>query len=94
VGFPREELCGLKGQIRRSCSSVPANIAHGCGRDTDADFARFLQISAVSANELEYQLLLAKDLGMLEGSKHAAFDPEVNDVKRMLATLTKKLRSN
>ena len=92
VGFPRDELYGLRSQIRRSCSSVPANIAEGCGRDTDADFARFLQISAGSANELEYHLLLARDLGLLEGSKHATLDAEVNDVKRMLATLTRKLR--
>jgi four helix bundle protein len=93
VGFPGEELYVLTGEIRRSCSSVPANIAEGCGRDTDADFARFLQISAGSANELEYHLLLARDLGLLEGSKHAALDAEVNDVKRMLATLTRRLRS-
>lgn len=93
VGFPREELYGLTGQIRSSCTSVPANIAEGCGRDTDADFARFLQISAGSANELEYHLLLARDLGLLESPKHAALDAEVNDVKRMLATLTRRLKS-
>ena len=94
AGFPGDELYGLRSQIRRSCTSVPANIAEGCGRDTDADFARFLQISAGSAIELEYQLLLARDLGLLEGAKHAALDAEVNDVKRMLATLTRRLRGS
>ena len=93
TGFPNEELYGLTSQIRRSCSSVPANIAEGCGRDTDTDFARFVQISAGSANELEYHLLLARDLGLLERSKHATLDTEVNVIKRMLATLTRKLRS-
>lgn len=94
VRFPKEELYGLTSQIRRASSSVPANIAEGCGRDTDADFARFLQISAGSACELEYHLLLARDLGLMEKSRHAKLDAEVNDVKRMLAMLTRKLRSS
>jgi four helix bundle protein len=60
--FPKEELYGLTSQIRRSCSSIPANIAEGCGRDGDAELARFLQIAMGSASELEYHLLLANDL--------------------------------
>ena len=91
--FPKEELYGLKSQIRRSCASVTANIAEGCGRDTNAEFARFLRISAGSANELEYHLLLARDLGLLGAPEHATLDAKANDVKRMLATLTRKLRS-
>ena len=59
-GLPGGRTVRVRSQIRRSCSSVPANIAEGCGRDTDADFARFLQNSAGSAIELEYQLLLAE----------------------------------
>ena len=93
-GFPKEELYGLKSQIRRSCASVPENIAEGCGRGTDADFARFLHVSAGSANELEYQLLLARDLALLESSTHATLDAQVNDVKRMLATLTRRLKGS
>ena len=56
--FPKEELYGLTSQIRRSSSSIAANIAEGCGRRTNADFARFLQISFSSASEVEYHLSL------------------------------------
>lgn len=92
VDFPKEESYGLRSQIRRSCVSVPTNIAEGCGRGSDADFARFLHESAGSASELQYYLLLARDLGLLERSKHAKLDAQVNTVKRMLATLTRKLQ--
>ena len=63
--FPSPELYGLTTQMRRSCSSIPANIAEGCGRDGDAEFARFLRIAMGSAAELDYHLLLARDLGFL-----------------------------
>ena len=63
IRFPKDELFGLTSQMRRSSSSIPTNIAEGCGRATNADFTRFLHISLGSANELEYQLLLCRDLG-------------------------------
>jgi len=65
MGFPKEELYSLTTQIRRAGSSIPANIAEGCGRDGDAELARFLQIAKGSASELEYHLLLSHDLGFL-----------------------------
>ena len=65
-GFPRDEAFGLTSQLRRSAASIPANIVEGCGRDTNAEFARFLYIALGSANELEYHLLLARDLDYLE----------------------------
>lgn len=68
--FPREEQFGLTAQVRRSAESIAANIAEGCGRDGDAEFARFLQIALGSASETEYHLLLAKDLGLLPVSEH------------------------
>ncbi|HEU4758844.1 MAG TPA: four helix bundle protein [Dehalococcoidia bacterium] len=61
-GFPGEELYGLTSQIRRSGSSIAANIAEGCGRSGNGEFGRFLQIAMGSASELEYHLLLAHDL--------------------------------
>jgi len=80
-GFPREELYGLTGQIRRACASIPANIAEGCGKDGDVDFARFLQISRGSANELEYHLLLAKDLGFLKQDEYHRLSKETDELK-------------
>lgn len=64
VGFPKTELYGLTRQIRRCGASIPANIAEGCGRDGDAELARFLRLSMGSASELEYHLLLAHDLAL------------------------------
>lgn len=68
TAFPRDEVYGLTSQIRRSCASIPANIAEGCGREGDAELARFLQIAMGSASELEYHLLLTRDLDFLNSS--------------------------
>src|SRR2546426_12382444 len=61
ASFPRDETYGLTAQIRRSASSIPSNIAEGCGRDGDAELARFCLIARGSASELEDQILLAHD---------------------------------
>lgn len=90
--FPKEEMYGLTSQIRRSATSVPANIAEGRGRDTPNDLARFLQIALGSASELEYHLLLAHDLGFLNEAEYVRFSGGATEVKRMLASLIRKLR--
>ncbi|MDQ3005300.1 MAG: four helix bundle protein [Chloroflexota bacterium] len=92
--FPKEELYGLTSQIRRSSMSIPTNIAEGCGRNTDADFARFLQMAMGSASETEYQLLLSLDLGFLNKEQYDKLNPDVTEVKRMLASLLKTLRAD
>ena len=92
--FPKEELYGLISQIRRSSMSIPTNIAEGCGRFTDADFARFLQMAMGSASETEYQLILARDLDFLPKDSYEKLHSEVEEVKRMLASLLKTLRAN
>ena len=93
AAFPRAERFALVDQLRRSASSIPTNIAEGCGRETDRDFAQFINIAAGSASECEYQLLLAKDLGYLDGDVHRQLDERVNEVKRMLNALGRKLRA-
>lgn len=91
ANFPKQELFGLVSQIRRSASSVPANIAEGCGRRGNAEFHRFLQISTGSASELEYHLLLSRDLKFLESADYDNLQSQVTDVKRMLASLLRKI---
>lgn len=90
--FPRDEAYGLTSQMRRCASSVPSNIAEGCGRGSDSDFARFVQIAMGSASELEYQLLLARDLGYLDPHTHDHCEVEATGIKRMLAGLLSRLR--
>ena len=91
--FPAEERFGLTFQVRKSAVSVPSNIAEGCGRSSDPDFARFLDIAIGSASELEYQLLLSRDLKYLRSSIHAKLECGTTEVKRMLTSFLKKLRS-
>lgn len=92
--FPKEELYGLTSQIRRSSSSIAANIAEGCGRKTNADFARFLQHSFSSASEVEYHLILAHDLELLDKSLFEQLSQDVIEIKKMLAGLLRKLRAD
>jgi four helix bundle protein len=91
--FPKEELFGLTSQIRRSCSSIPANVAEGCGRDSNGDFQRFLQIAYGSANELDYHLLLSRDLGILPQTKYDEQNQTLLEIKKMLAALIRKVQS-
>jgi four helix bundle protein len=91
--FPKDELYGLTSQLRRAASSVPANIAEGCGRKGDADMARFIQIAMGSASELEYHLLLARDLNLLSMTDYKQLESDVIDVKKMLSSFLTKLRA-
>jgi four helix bundle protein len=92
VAFPREELYGLTSQIRRASSSIPANIAEGCGRGSSPELRRFLEIAMGSASELEYHLLLARDLGYLPAPAYGSLHQMACEVKRMLATFITRLR--
>ncbi len=89
--FPREELYGLTSQMRRSCASIPANIAEGCGKRSNPDFSRFLQIASGSASELDYHLLLARDLHFLSAVDYEKLYGSLNEVRRMLSSLIVKV---
>ena len=91
--FPRDELYGLTSQIRRASVSIGANLAEGCGRGSDLDFARFLQIAMGSASETEYHLLLAYDLGFLTDERYQDLNQNIQEIKHMLVSLITKLRS-
>lgn len=92
--FPREEIYGLTSQLRRSAASIPANIAEGFGRGGNAELARFLQIGMGSASEVEYHVLLAKDLNLLTKVVYDDLNGRIVEVKRMLASLLVKVRSD
>jgi four helix bundle protein len=84
-------MYGIISQMRRASSSIPANIVEGCGRESDAEFRRFLNISQGSANELEYFTVLAKDLGYIEDSIFLKLNDKVDRVRRSLNSLIKKI---
>ena len=92
--FPIEEKFGLTAQMRRAAASIPTNIAEGCVRSTDADFARFLHHSLGSASELEYQLILSKDLSYIDHEAWQRQHQKVNEIKRMLIAFIAKLKKN
>jgi len=94
LSFPSEERFGIVAQLRRCAASVAANIAEGCGRESTRELARFLSIAAGSANEAEYHLLLAHDLGYLNEETYQDLDRRINEIKKMLNSFIKKLKTN
>jgi four helix bundle protein len=92
--FPKSELFGLTSQIRRASVSIPTNIAEGCGRSTDKEFARFLEISLGSTNETEYLLLLSCDLGFTSQNTLSSLNPKLNLIRQKIIQLRKKLLNN
>ena len=90
--FPLDERYGLISQMRRSSASIPTNIAEGCGRPNKKELKRFMEISMGSASELEYQLLLAKELEYLKPNDYVKLNNLTTELKRMLASFIIKLR--
>jgi len=89
--FPRDEIYGLTSQTRRASASIGANLAEGCGRRSDPEMKRFVQIARGSASELEYHLLLARDLQLLTVEEFKDLDAKVLEIQRMLAALTQRI---
>ena len=89
--FPKEETFGLISQMRRAAYSVPRNIAEGCGRNSIAEFKRFLTIATGSASELEYQLFLSKDLGYISETVFKDLELETIQLRKMIYSLIKKI---
>ena len=90
--YPRTETYGLVSQMRRSASSIPTNIAEGCGRYSNKELARFIQIAMGSCSELEYQVLLSRDLKYLSIENYNQVMPKVIILKKMIASFLKGLR--
>ena len=83
--FPNEEKFGLTSQIRRATTSIALNIAEGCGRKTEKEFANFLNISFGSCSEVEYAILLCKDLNFITEKKYNDIDNKLSEIKKMFS---------
>ena len=92
--FPKEEVYDLTSQMRRSASSVPTNIAEGCGRESLVEFKRFLTIAAGSSSELQYQCILSKDLDYLNETIFKELFDEISQIRRMIFGYAEKLKAH
>jgi four helix bundle protein len=84
--FPREEIYGITGQLRRAAVSIGANLAEGCGRRTSKELARFVRVALGSASELDYHLLLSRELGFMTGNDFASASATLTEVRKMLTS--------
>ena len=92
--FPKIETYALADQMRRSASSIPTNIAEGCGRNSNLELSHFLNVALGSSNEIDYQILLTKDLGYISQEQYELLKNQIGEIKAMLITLISKLRNN
>ncbi len=92
--FPKEEIFGLTSQIRRASSSIGINIVEGCGRGSDEDFKRFLRNASGSAFEVEYILLLSKDLNYISEEKFLELSPKAEELKMKISKLILKIEED
>jgi len=90
--YPREEIYELVSQMRSSSSSIPTNIAEGCGRGSDKDLARFLHMAMGSSSELEYQLYLSKDLDYITEREYNEYYDLLIQLRKMLNAFITKIR--
>ena len=90
--FPKDELFGLTSQIRRAASSIPTNIAEGCGRASNKDYAHFLQIAIGSASEVEYELLLAHDVEYINDEAFNKLTSETIAIRKMIIKYQSELK--
>ena len=89
--FPKEEKYQLISQMQRAAYSIPSNFSEGCGRKSDKEFSRFIQICLGSAHELEYFFILTKDLDYVSEDNFNDLSQKVNILKRKLYTLNTRL---
>jgi len=89
--FPQDERFGLVSQMRRSAFSVPMNLIEGSNRLNTKEYRRFVGIAKGSADEISYQILLAKDLRYITEEVYSELKNEYEIVIKMLSNLAKSL---
>lgn len=92
--FPKQELYSLTNQIQRATVSIPANTAEGCGKDSDAELKCYFSIAMGSSSELEYLLLLARDLGYLHAGIYQFIQNNLVEIRKKLNAFIQKLKAN
>ena len=92
--YPEHEKYGLISQMRRASASIAINLAEGCGRETPKDFAHFIQIAIGSCSELEYELLLSKDLGYMSQESYYDLSSRTAELLRMMVSYNERIREN
>ena len=92
--FPRSELYALTSQNRRCSASIGANIAEGCGKRGNNEFQRYLQIASGSGSELDYHLLLSRDLSFLPDPRYCELAKNLTEVRKMLTSLLQKVKTD
>ena len=92
--FPKDEMFGITSQVRRASSSIAANIAEGSGRTSKKEFLHFLSYAIASASEIEYFLILVKDLKYLSIEESERLQDRANEVKRTLISFLKTVASS
>lgn len=90
--FPSSEMYGLISQIRRCAVSIPSNIAEGYGRNSTADYRRFLQIAVGSLFELQTQMEIAHNLNYITNDIFDTFFEKTKELDRMLLSLISKIK--
>lgn len=90
--FPKEEMYGLTNQMRRCSVSIPSNIAEGCGRGTDKQLAQFLDIAHGSSCELETQIMLGKELGVINESNLNELVFKIHEIQKMVIGFKNSLK--
>lgn len=91
--FPKEEIFGMTSQMRRAACSIPLNISEGAGRKTPADFSRFLDMARGSANELETQLIISRNLDYITAEKFRSLNMDLDEIQRMIRGLQNSLEA-
>lgn len=92
--FPKKELYALCDQLQRASVSIPSNIAEGCSRRSQNEFAHYLEISLGSAYEIETQMEIARKLKYVTEEQYDAIIQEVQSIEKRLTNLINSVRQN
>ena len=90
--FPKEEMFGLISQLRRATISIPSNIAEGFSRKSIKENIQFISIAFGSTSEVDTQLIIAKNLGMISGDSINNIEELLVEIRKMLNTMHKNLK--